>query len=130
MVRRKAVTSGVASDVRDPEGLSLANDQPEQAMAARQGADRSRALASMPLVMKRSMAAVLSGNPQRRVLCLREFSDPVDDRLKDQVEAQQPRNALDRHIECGKVRLCAAGPQLPAQVHGAPGLSPIFTPLA
>ena len=94
VVRREAVAPRVDRDVRDPERAVLADDQAEQAVAARQRPDpRPGSSRRCPDVMNRSMTPSGVDDPERGVARPDQRPDLVDDDLQDVVDGLERRRS-------------------------------------
>ena len=110
MVRREAVAAGVSADVVDADGLRIAGDDAEQAVAVRR---RSDPLALRPVDAAGDEALdpeVLVDDAERRVLGVGKLADAVRDQLKDAVQIQDAGDAARRRVERGKFVGRLSGP--------------------
>ena len=81
-------------------GTALADDQPEQPVAARRRADpRALLAASCRSSMNCSMRPSVVDDAEGGVLGADELADAVDDQLEDAVERQHARDASGRQVE-------------------------------
>ena len=99
VVRREPVASRIDGDVRDAERAVLLDDQAEEAVAARQWADRGPGLAADPGRDEALDDAVRVDGPEGRVARPDEQPDLVDDHLQDIVDRLQAGDGPGRGIE-------------------------------
>ena len=101
VVRRKPEAARIGVDVGDPERAVLADDQPQQAVALGQGADR---LSGRIVHAARDEAldpAIRVDDPERGVVGADERTHAVDDDLQDVVDGGQAGDLADGRIEGG-----------------------------
>jgi hypothetical protein len=99
MVGWRAIALRVESDVRNSVGAVLADDQAQQAPAARQVTDGPSLLGTDPAGDELADLAPLVADAERRVLSTNELAHPVDDELEDLLDVEHAADAADRGVE-------------------------------
>ena len=99
VIRREPVSSRIDGDVRDAERAVLLDDQAEEAVAAREWADRGPGLAAHPRRDEALDHAMPVDGPEGRVVRPDEQPDLVDDHLQDIVDGLQAGDGPGRGIE-------------------------------
>ena len=99
VVRREPVAARIDGDVRDPERAVLLDDQAEEAVAAREWADRGPGLAAHPGRDEALDDAVRVDGPEGRVVRADQQPDLVHDDLQDIIDGLQAGDRPRRGIE-------------------------------
>ena len=112
VIRREPMPPRIDGDVRDAEGAVFLDDQTEEAVAAREWADRGSGLAAHPGGDEGLDHAMSMDGPEGRIVRPHEQPDLVDDDLQDIVHGLQagdgPGGGIEGVDDAGRC-LCRPG---------------------
>ena len=99
MLFRSAVALRISGDVRDPIRAILADDQAEEAVAARQIADGFPLLRGDPAGDELGDQPSLVDDAKCDIFRRDQVADAIDDQLEDLLDVEEAADAADRGVE-------------------------------
>ena len=109
MVGREAVPPGILHQVRDPVRPVLADDQPQDPVAARGCPDPGPVQARHPARDELLDDALRVDDPEGGVARPNQLAHAIHDDLEDAVEGQDCRHGADRGVERGQPLISESG---------------------